>query len=499
MIPIPETGSWRVTEVGLREDGEWQVFDEGDLAAAGFDLRVEVVDNTPGVGGGVESIHVQPRTDTLTAIGDTVRFIATAYDRFENIIEVGGFEWSSSDGSVATVDQSGLVTATGWGEATIVVELDDHRDEVTINVIEPVVWKFVTSGGQTSCGVTDKDITYCWGYNGYGKVGDGVTTAPRVTTPKRVSGNHVFKALAIGSYHVVGLTTTGELYAWGRNSEGELGDGTNIDSTTPVRVDSDLTFSQISASGDYTLALTTDGVAYAWGGNSNAQLGDSTTISRNLPTPVKTDLTFASISAGLFHAMALTADGEAWGWGRNTSGNLGAGTGVSTGNQRVPVKTVGGNRFVEISAGVSHTLARTSSGQVFAWGSNSNGQLGVDPSELSFSQDPVLVGGLPSIVSISAGSLYSTAVDAAGVVYTWGEGANGALGDGTEVDRYQPAPIHGDLDVISIVATGRLYSTVMTLTRDGAIYGWGENDMGGLGDGTTQKRLLPVRVLEPEE
>lgn len=492
-----ELGTWRVTEIGMRHGGIWHTFDEAALGAAGHELSVEVIREEPGAGPEIAFIWVEPWHYESDAIGETVQFEAFAYGEYEDPVPGVTFTWSSSNPSVATVDQNGLVTTHGVGEAVITARPvggpNDVWGEGLIVVKLPVVWRYMNAGTGTTCAVNDEDgVSYCWGYNhwDYRKLGDGQTVAISTAWAKRVAGNHRFESFAIGDYHVVALTAEGKLYAWGWNEHGQLGDGTNEPRQTPIPVAHHLTFKAIEAYGSYTIALSTDGVVYTWGRNNYGQLGDGTTEDRNYPAPIASSMRFSQISAGYWHVLALAEDGTVYGWGFNGSGQLGTGAGTAT--QLTPVLAAGGQTYTRVSAGSFHSLGLTSSGQVHAWGFNSAGQLG-DGTNVT-RHEPVVIGGLPSIVSITAGGESSFVIDAAGVGYSWGENNNGQLGDGTKVSRNTPGPIAGGLEFRAIRYGG---NTIMGLTVDGYIYGWGLNASGTIGNHNYNESLVPTRAADP--
>src|SRR5690606_37509516 len=137
-----------------------------------------------------------------------------------------------------------------------------------------------------------------------------------------------------GSAHSVALGSDGNAYAWGSNTFGQLGDGTNTSSNTPVQVQAPAgdTFTSISAGENHSVALGSDGNAYAWGRNTFGQLGDGTNTSSNTPVQVQAPagVPSTSISAGSTHSVALGSDGNAYAWGRNIYGQLGDGTNTSS-------------------------------------------------------------------------------------------------------------------------------------------------------------------------
>jgi alpha-tubulin suppressor-like RCC1 family protein len=213
----------------------------------------------------------------------------------------------------------------------------------------------LVSGGQHSCGLTTTmqgtDL-YCWGYNGSGQIGDGTLGTALVPVavagglgwldvPAPVAGQHVALTIAAGYDHTCALAGTGA-YCWGRNTRGQLGDGSTAIRTVPTLVTGSgaLAFRSIAAGESHTCAVTDTGVLYCWGSNANGQLGDGTTTDRLEPTLVALGLPFRSVSAGDQHTCAVTTTNLLYCWGDNQYGQLGVGAALQGQPVRVPTKVV---------------------------------------------------------------------------------------------------------------------------------------------------------------
>jgi hypothetical protein len=245
-------------------------------------------------------------------------------------------------------------------------------------------------------------------------------------------------AVAAGSSHSLALSTTGQVYAWGSNFFGQLGNGTTTDADLPVAVDlpAGVRITAIAAGGDHSLALTTTGQVYAWGANTDGQLGDGTTTDADVPVavPAPEGVVITAIAAGTGHSLALSTAGTAYAWGFNASGQLGNGT-TTDSTTMGAVSMPDGATFSSIAAGSSHSLALTTTGQVYAWGSNVFGQLdsalvGSLPVDSTVPAQPLGLPPLTAFVAVAAGLNSSYALTSAGVAWVWGGNAYGQLGVG---------------------------------------------------------------------
>ena len=235
-----------------------------------------------------------------------------------------------------------------------------------------------------------------------------VKTPDRNTYPD-LPQDFTYVQVSAGYRHSLALGSDGNAYSWGYNGYGQLGEGTGTERHAPVRVRTpdrntypdlpkDFTYVQVSAGNDFSLAVGSDGNAYAWGRNDNGQLGDGTYATRYTPVRVRTpdrkaypdlpqDFTYAQVSTGLDHSLALGSDGYAYAWGCNLYGSLGNNTGGSYNPSLVPVRVRDpasptdkskGLQATQVSGGYHYSLAVGSDGNAYAYGRNSYGQLGND-------------------------------------------------------------------------------------------------------------------------
>ena len=304
-----------------------------------------------------------------------------------------------------------------------------------------------------------------------------------------------FTDVSAGGFHSLGVKTDGSLWTWGQNYYGQLGTGTSStqqSESNPVPVKIMEGVATVSAGQYHSLALKTDGSLWAWGKNHFGEIGNgtytgiqpgtSTYTNNDKLAPVKIMDNVAFISAGDDHSMAIKKDGSLWAWGRNTDGQLGDGTIV---NRPTPIKIMDG--AVSVSAGSNHTMAIKTDKSLWVWGSNLRGQLGDWTTVTRLSPVKILDGA----AAVSAGRFHSMFIKTDGSLWASGWNNNGQLGDGTKTDHSAPVKI---MDGAAAVSTGN--SHTMAIKKDGSLWAWGSNYSGQIGDGTMTTRQTPVKIME---
>jgi alpha-tubulin suppressor-like RCC1 family protein len=335
-----------------------------------------------------------------------------------------------------------------------------------------------------------------WGDNLNGQLGNGTATNSDKPVTVDLPVGTTVTAVATGGKHSLALTSTGQVLAWGDNYNGQLGDGTTTDSHTPVpvKLPPGVVATGVAAGEDDSLAVTSTGQVYSWGDNFYGQLGDGGTTQSDLPVqavlPAGTKV--VAVRASYNYCMALTAGGHVLTWGYDGSGQLGNGY-LTASEVPARIDAPAGTTVTQIANGGYDGLALTSTGRLLAWGSDQFGQLG-DGSRKS-ALKPVAVKLPPGtrLTAIGAGSQHSLALTSAGRVLAWGWNAYGQLGDGTTTSSDLPVQVRIPAGVtVTAVSAGGGFS--LALTSKGQILTWGNNGFGQLGDGTTTSSDVPVTV-----
>ncbi len=324
---------------------------------------------------------------------------------------------------------------------------------------------------------------------------------------------------AAGGLHSLALTAAGEVFGFGFNGYGQLG---NIDKSKEVNstprpaefAAGTGSVAQVAAGRFFSLALSSSGIVYGFGENKYGQLGTTSHNETAEPNPIPESVTLpgaggpvVQIAAGDSFSLARTSTGQLYAFGENLFGALGN---SNTGGQPNPVPTQvilpnATGPVVQMDAGGLFTLAVTSTGQLYALGSNEYGQLGnaVNNSKFVPNPTPTLVpipAASGGVVQVAAGYDFSFALTATGQLYAFGNNLAGRLGIGSAGEGPNPKPalvtIPGASGPIVQVAAGQ--GGGFAITASGQLFSWGENGYGELGIPTTTKQTsTPALVSFP--
>ncbi len=362
-------------------------------------------------------------------------------------------------------------------------------------------------------------------------------------TPNQALG---VRLIACGENCSFLVNAQGNLYAWGKNSDGQLGIGSWSSQYEPVLVPGVSDVVAVSSSWQHTLVLTGSGQVYAMGYNTYGALGTGDNQGRWYPTPVSGPTNFVSIAAGRTHSVGITADGGAYVWGSNTGGVLGLGyeggwvevptlamtsfwhtpglaaagnnasffkpdddgvnssamfswgsdndhlgrdTGGNSELAHTPSAIPGTVNVMAISSRYLHALGLREDGSVLSWGINAEGQLGRYTEGSSGLPDAVEL--VQHVTAVSTGNFHSLALGDDGRVMAWGNNGGGQLGDGTTVDSSVRTWVN-NLTGITMIAAGGNHN--LALRNDGTVWAWGGGTYGQLGIGNTLNQVEPVQV-----
>ncbi|MEO8294329.1 MAG: hypothetical protein ABI613_02360, partial [Gemmatimonadota bacterium] len=297
----------------------------------------------------------------------------------------------------------------------------------------------VSGGDDHACLLLQNGAAHCWGWGGQGQLGPGDTLDYNI--PTKVIGGIRFKSISAGSAHTCGLTSNGTAYCWGGNAVGALGDGNQVfRSKVPVPVVGGLHFRSISAGTGYTCAVTTSNAGYCWGSGTNGELGNGVEEDQFEPFPVSGGLKFTEIITSLFHTCGITTAGAVYCWGDNQWGELGIG---SIDNGTTPQQVTGNRTFKSIGLGDFFTCGLTQQGKPFCWGSNVSFELGNGSTGVRYATEPTSVYGNLTFSSLAVGSVHACGLSAKGALFCWGANTYGKLGNGSEAATVVPVAVAG--------------------------------------------------------
>lgn len=348
---------------------------------------------------------------------------------------------------------------------------------------------------------------YAWGYNGSGQLGNNSTAD--ASSPVSVLGGRSYSGFSLGSDTVAAIEgSTGNVYVWGgANNYGQLGNNTTNKSSSPVSVFGGRSFSQISVeiTGRCIFGIEgSTGKAYSWGYGNGAQLGDGTANSASSPVAVLGGRSYASIeSGGVFSAAIEGSTGQIYAWGANSFAQLGTGDTI---NYSSPVSVYGGKSFSYIFLGDNSSLAvEGSTGQMYAWGQNGSNLTIPSPLVHNIGSPISLYGTNRSFKGIAGdaygGVAFGVALEnSTGLAYAWGTNAQGQLGNNSTDLSLTPASVLGQRSYSAIYPValplgGNPGTTFAIEGSTGNIYAWGYNASGLLGTNSTDSKSSPVVVV----
>ena len=339
---------------------------------------------------------------------------------------------------------------------------------------------------------------WIWGNierNRFGFVNYSNINFPKKFKIPSVSDSSKVAQIICGDYHMIAVVTNNkhnQIYGWGRNDCGQLGLGNFIDQDSPQLLEiKDLVNASniaISCGDDHTVALIKySNTFYVWGSNTCGQLGYD---GPNQHSPRKNclgDVCITEIIGGSHSTFILTTSGKCYSCGLNSSGQLGLGDYEN----KYSLQKIALSDVIQISCGDYHTMALVTNGNIYGWGSNRMGQLGSeDPKKTS----PCKLKLLEEIIfiAVSCGSMYTMALTSSHEVYAWGENNQGQLGLG-KISNVSESPQKLSLTNVANIICSKNNS--FFITRYGRIYTCGHNNRGQLGLGHTNSPVYTPHEL----
>jgi alpha-tubulin suppressor-like RCC1 family protein len=351
----------------------------------------------------------------------------------------------------------------------------------------------VVTGNQFSAYLAVDGTVWTWGKNSQGQLGRNDSALVDQLTPVMVPGLNNVIGISAGFEHCLAVKADGTVWAWGRNAEGQLGQGyTGSGIDHPVQVTMPGTNNHctaVAAGGYHSLAIAAGdgGTLFAWGQNDQGQIGKGGT-STSVQTPYVVTSGARFIAAGKSFSMYIDAYGQVYGFGDNTFGQLGnnAVYGIFDPKRETSkVAAIGATNALTLSCGLNHTLMTNAGGVAYAWGSNEKGQIGNNSATGTGAKvtTPTSLRGATRVV---AGGNHSMLVTPSGSVYTWGDNTSGQCRLPTSTTLFSNPQL---LDGLSYPQQRALFGGIgdhtLFVLDNGQVQGWGKNDAGQLGTGVT--------------
>jgi len=420
-------------------------------------------------GPSVATILVTP-PDAELVVGDALLLRAVGLSADGDTLRELQITWTSADTAVAVVSPAGLVT--GRGQGTVVIRAASEGVQGQADLTVNVHFATVTTGIYHICGLNSEGSAYCWGANLFGELGNG-TSAPQ-SAPRAVVGNHRFRVIAAGGYFTCGLATDSLAWCWGSNGAGTLGIGVRdtLQHPVPLAVVGNHHFQHLAAAENRVCGVTSTGLGYCWGRNQWGANGTElpTDSSSPTPQPLTGNLTFSMIETVYGHTCGVSVAQAAYCWGGNGSGELGH---VTDSAFTTPVAVADTLVFSALAAGGSQACGLVGGGSALCWGTQEVGE------GYWYRRSPEPVAPGVPLSRIAAAFSTACGLDQMGRAWCWGSNFLGEVGDGTTQTRSTPVRVIGG-HVFSEIAVGE---GPVCGVANGATYCWGSNYAGSLGRG----------------
>ncbi len=368
----------------------------------------------------------------------------------------------------------------------------------------------IAQWSEHTCVIDAAQTVSCWGRGSEGQLGDGAQVDSASAVQVRIDSEQLLTDIVdidVGMFHSCALDGADQVWCWGEGSNGELGDGSSVDSgyATSVRLDAGTNLNDVidlDVGASHACAVRASGGVWCWGDGSTGALGRFTFDNEAYAQQVyRYDESYlgniTQVSAGDHATCAVANDTRVWCWGRNDDGELGTLALSQTYADIVQSASGDLTNIQQVSIGTTHACAVDTSGQVWCWGGNSFGQLGDGSTGSRDLADTVLQTpstNLSGISSVATGGSHTCARDDDGQVWCWGSASSGQIGNGSV--SVEPIALYADLARFDInttltgvmrVSSGSAATCAVNATLSQA-WCWGQNAMAQLGDSTMATR-----------
>ena len=329
-------------------------------------------------------------------------------------------------------------------------------------------WKQVSAGYRHILAVRTDGTLWAWGRNDVGQLGNNDATLATKSAPVQIGALTSWSRVSAGYDHSVATQSDGTVWVWGSNGSGQLGDLTIANKSSPIQVTS-MTNAEVSAGFSYTLAAMPTGDLWAWGLNASGQLGDGTSgVANNKSSPVQIGVAtnWSKVFATNGSSMAIKADGTLWTWGANSNGTLGDGTQIA---RSTPIQVGTGTTWVTAGSSGYTSFAIQSDNSLWTWGDNIvNGQTTwATPTQIV----PSITDGVSVFMNGQSGQSSAGLMRGNGTIWGWGYNVRAAIGDSTNVTKSSPVQA-GSATNWTYLTKGR--NSGLSVKSDGTLWSWGD-------------------------
>ncbi|MFH1846268.1 MAG: hypothetical protein ABH869_01785, partial [Candidatus Omnitrophota bacterium] len=387
------------------------------------------------------------------------------------------------------VDHKGNVWK--WGEGNVFEEKIAGLNNITTLVV----------GYYHALALDAEGKVWAWGSNYYGQLGTGEASDVPIQVGGGLADKKV-KKIACGDEHSLAIDEDGNVWGWGRNDKHAVSPDWTTNESYPVQMTYTGDFKDIGGGNNFSILVRSNGEVWACGDNMYGYIGDGTENNARYLKKIEQDIDgnefqgLASVSVGSYHVLGADDGGNVWAWGRGHDYRLGHG---DTSHQYKPKKVTAldPETITEVVAGYKSSFALNESGDIWAWGDNEHGRLGLG--DTSDEKYPAQIPGITGIKLFSTYGSHSIAIRNNADILTWGDNRLAQLGK----EEWQPC-IH-EPEIIEDNNTNSFVNNnfqkvsvsiyhVLALDAEGKVWAWGSNNYGQIGDGTQITRSAPVKV-----
>jgi len=432
------------------------------------------------------------------SIANNVTLVASFIPEIEFVSVVSGLNYSIAIDTEGRLwswgsnqnGQTGLGTIAGTTHVPTLIDTEMAR------------FQKVTMDSGATIAIDTEGRLWSWGFNQNGQTGQGVTTGSTLNPTMINTGTTTFQFIVSEHNFTVAIDTEGRLWSWGLNQIGRTGQGITTGHTTvPTMINSvTATFQMASITDRAVVALDTQGHLWSWGANISGQTGLGTTEGSTLnPTMINTGMSrFSYIASDWRFTIAISTLGHLWSFGTNALGRTGLG--ITSGDTLTPTQITTGTIFSSLAVSNSNNIAIDSEGRLWSWGSNGDGRTGQGTTTGSTSVPTPIETGAIRFNSVHVMGTFSIAIDSEGRLWSWGQNADGRNGQGIETMSSTVIP--------TLINTGNARFTFISLSTmhgaaidtNGHLWSWGSNVNGRTGQGMMiENTLIPTRLLRFEK